>query len=238
MAALWVCHTFTMRAGLERFRAAVAEPVRLDEAALLLGHWQMPVDVEAGLSTLDAWAERVEASGAPTWERLRSVLFGTGGFSGAASYQDPHASFLTSVLRERVGLPISLGVITLEVARRLGLAAFGISFPGHFLVGMGDPSAPTILDPYHGGTILTHDDLVELLGRMDPTRGWDPSLVAPATSRQILQRMLHNLAGVYGRGDDLMRSLAVLEHLSVLLPDQPRIAVQLARLRERAELVN
>jgi regulator of sirC expression with transglutaminase-like and TPR domain len=138
------------------------------------------------------------------------------------------------VIERRQGIPISLSVLYLEVGRRVGVLAQGVNFPGHFLVRVAIEDAWLFLDPYSRGQALTPADLEALLRKTTtPTAVLEPSVIAAASKRQILARMLVNLAGIYGRNGDLPRSLDVLERLAVLEPSNPRILRDLTQLRER-----
>jgi regulator of sirC expression with transglutaminase-like and TPR domain len=171
---------------------------------------------------------------------LQAVVFGQLGFTGnGEDYHDPRNSFLAEVLRRRVGIPISLSVLVLEVARRIGLAAWGINFPGHFLVGVRDDGDPVVIDPFAGGVVRELDELDSMLRRASgPVAEVDDELLAPTPKAKILQRMLSNLAGIYGQRDDYFGSVEVLEHMQLLDPDNRRIADELERLRAQLEDLN
>ena len=162
------------------------------------------------------------------------------GFAGNTSdYYDPRNSFLTDVIDRRTGIPISLSVLYLEVSRRVGVLAQGVNFPGHFLVRVAIEDAWLFLDPFSGGRALTPGDLETLLRKTTtPDAVLEPSVIAAASKRQILSRMLVNLAGIYGRHGDLPRSLDVLERLAILEPQNPRIQRDLSQLRERVDGLN
>ncbi len=223
------------------------EDFPLDQAALLIGAWEYPQrDLAAYREHLDRIAHKV----APNVERATSGigrahaisdwLFDHLGFSGNHDdYYDPRNSFLTDVLDRRTGIPISLSVLYLEVARRVGVLAQGVNFPGHFLVRVAIEDAWLFLDPFSGGRALTPADLETLLRKTTtPDAVLEPSVIAAASKRQIVSRMLVNLAGIYGRNGDLPRSLDVLERLAILEPTNPRIARDLAQLRERVDGLN
>ena len=234
--------------GLGRFCDVVArEDFGLDHAALLIGAWDYPErDVELYRDQLDAIAqyaapEVARATGGIGRARaISDCLFERLGFVGNTDdYYDPRNSFLTDVLDRRTGIPISLSVLYLEVARRVGILAQGVNFPGHFLVRVAIEDAWLFLDPFAGGRALTPVDLETLLRKTTtPDAVLEPSVIAAASKRQIVARMLVNLAGIYGRNGDLPRSLDVLERLAILEPTNPRIARDLAQLRERVDGLN
>ncbi len=148
-----------------RFAEAVRrQPDHLDEALLLLAAETHPEPLdepglhswlERGRAALDELAAAVPEAGRPD-ERLRAVL---GSFGGSAlDYQRLDASLLPAVLESRRGLPILLSTVWTEVARRAGIAAYGVGLPGHFVVGVGDPDADRVLvDPFDGGRLLPYD---------------------------------------------------------------------------------
>ena len=234
--------------GLSRFAEVVGrEDFQLDHAALLIGAWEYPErDLETYRDMLDAFARRVAPdveraeNGIARAQAISDHLFDRMGFAGNTSdYSDPRNSFLCEVIDRRMGIPISLSVLYLEVARRVGVLAQGVNFPGHFLVRVAIEDAWLFLDPYSRGRALTPADLEALLRKTTtPTAVLGPSEIAAASKRQIVARMLVNLAGIYGRNGDLPRSLDVLERLAVLEPNNPRIARDLAQLRDRVDVLN
>lgn len=165
--------------------------------------------------------------------RLRDFLFEEEGFAGNhRDYYDPRNSCLNDVLERRLGIPITLSLVMMEVGRRVGLEINGVGLPGHFVVQAQVGREPVLLDPFDGGTILTQERAAELvacaLGRRVPLTG---AHFAPVTKRQILTRMLVNLRGVYVRRKEWAKALAVLDRLLVLDADTP------AHLRDRGSVL-
>jgi regulator of sirC expression with transglutaminase-like and TPR domain len=206
---------------LALFAHVVARPeaeLDLAQAALIIAEPEYPgLDVARYLERLDALAD--EARGhlpTPSLPTLARVLHGELGFRGnAADYYDPRNSYLNEVIERRTGIPITLAVVLMEVARRLGVTARGVSFPGHFLV-RGDEG---VVDPFDGRT-LEAADLRALHARATGHAGDpDPRLLQPATKRQILARMLHNLRQIWSDRGDATRVRAIEQRLSAL--DQP-----------------
>jgi regulator of sirC expression with transglutaminase-like and TPR domain len=239
---------------VERFAAVVQrdeDELELDVAALLIGAWEHEAfDVEPHRRALDALAARSAAAvgaAATTDEAARALartLFVELGFRGnTEDYYDPRNSFLADVLERKVGIPITLSVLYVEVARRLGLAAAGVGFPGHFLVrvdGTREPlSERLILDPFGGGAVLDRAGLAALLARASgPDARLEDVSLAPTPKRAILVRMLNNLAGIYGRTGDTFRSLEVYERIAVLDPSDDRLAASVERLRRLVSSLN
>jgi regulator of sirC expression with transglutaminase-like and TPR domain len=222
--------------------ALAADPPRLDLAALAIATLHRPeLDAAAYLHTLDALAARVQLE----MERhtghgevmagltaLRHVLADIEGFCGNEDdYQAPENSFLDQVLERKVGLPITLSVVYLEVARRAGIPLYGVPFPGHFLVACSAGDHKLVVDPYNSGEILTEEGCKELLERVAPQLRFNPSMLAPAPVELITYRMLSNLRRVYLERDDSERGLAVVDLLLMLAPNHP------GELRTRAALL-
>jgi regulator of sirC expression with transglutaminase-like and TPR domain len=234
--------------GLSRFAEIVTrDDFALDHAALLIGAWEYPArDLEIYRDMLDEIAARVapdvaEADdGAGRAAVISEWLFDRLGFVGNLDdYYDPRNSFLADVIDRRVGIPISLSVLFLEVSRRVGVLAQGVNFPGHFLVRVATEDAWLFLDPFSRGKVLSPADLETLLRKTTtPTAVLEPAVIAAASKRQIVSRMLVNLAGIYGRNGDLPRSLDVLERLAVLEPNNARITRDLEQLRDRVDGLN
>src|SRR5512138_1765819 len=153
-----------------RFAALLErDPVPLDEAALALAEEEYPdLDPEEVLVLLDRLGERVRARApaparaATLLEALRHVLVDEEGLRGnEADYADPRNSFLNEVLERKLGIPISLSVVWMEVARRAGLRLEGVGFPGHFLAKYVSPGGLEVfVDAFHGGEMLSADECV------------------------------------------------------------------------------
>jgi regulator of sirC expression with transglutaminase-like and TPR domain len=203
----------------------------LVEAALQLARVEYPnLCVQDALAPLQALVERsaafVQASATPGdvlghVQQLGQFLFDAEGFTGnLGDYDDPRNSFVNDVLARRTGIPITLSIIYMHVGRRVGLWLEGVNFPGHFLVrckGMLGDAAPTedlILDPFHGGIVLTERDCARILARhAGEGARFERVLLAPAFKTQILVRMLVNLKRAYAR----MRSFAQARDVSDLV---------------------
>jgi len=179
------------------------------------------LDVERERARVDAIAEpvgRLEGYGAEAQAtKLAEHLFVTLGFRGNADeYYDPRNSFLNDVLDRRLGIPISLSLLYTEVARRVGIVASGVSFPGHFLVRIERESGdPLVVDPFNSGRVVGRPTLESML---PDGRRLDRSALVAAKPRAILQRMLVNLKGIYATRGELSRLLVVLSRLLELDP--------------------
>ena len=218
----------------EQYRAfaeAVSGPeMDLARVALTIALPEYPeLDVGRYLTRLDELAESVgEAAGAAedAYRRLACleyVLFKQQGFKGnAENYYDPENSFFNRVVDRKTGIPITLSVLYMEVARRVGLEVRGVGFPGHFLVKTVCDGEEVFVDPFHGGSILSPADLQGLLDKMYGGRlEVQPEFLSAVSSGQIVQRMLNNIKLIYANRQDLKRCLRVVEQLVILNPDAP-----------------
>jgi regulator of sirC expression with transglutaminase-like and TPR domain len=215
----------------------------LGRATLLIAHGLDPTcDVDASMEVLDRLAAGVrqllpsEPTPAESSEVLREYLFETLGFHGnATDYFDPRNSLLHEVLARRTGIPITLSIVALEVAHRAGIPAFGIGFPGHFILGIGRRDACILMDAFHGGRRLNGKILTDLLrGVAGADARVLPEHLRPAGKRAVLTRLLVNLRGVYQKRTEPMNVLHVLDRLVELNPfpvgelrDRGRVYAQL-----------
>jgi len=206
----------------DRFLAVVTLPsaaVRLDEAALCIAAvTDPPVDVDAYLGRLDALAATCPA---PTLDALVTHLFRDQRFSGNRDdYYDPRNSMLHHVIDRRVGIPVSLSVVTMEVGRRLGVPLWGVGLPGHFLVrDKVDPSV--FVDPFHGGRFLDEAGCRRLYRSLaGPDAPWNEAHLDPIDRPSIIARMLINLKAIYARRNDLDRLRQVMR-LRLAVPGTP-----------------
>lgn len=213
-----------------RFAELIArDPVPLDEAALAIAEEEYPdLEPEPYLTRLDDLAARVRRKApapgraASTLRALREVLHEEEGLRGNDDdYYDPRNSFLNEVLDRRLGIPISLSAVYLEVARRAGLRLEGVGFPGHFLVKYASPGGPEVfLDAHHGGEILSAAECVARYRARTGGKELDPRYLAAVPTRPILARMLHNLKRIYAERKDDVRMFWVLDRALLLVPGQ------------------
>ena len=221
-----------------QFAALVQQPEEqwnLDRAALLIAREAYPdLSVEQYLRRLDALAEATReclpsAAGGAAPARddvllaVREVLVEQEGFGGnEEDYHDPRNSFLNEVLDRRVGLPITLSLVYMEVSRRLGVPAQGIGLPGHFIVGWPPdrPSGETrYLDPFHGGRELTVDDCGELFREMFGTDiSFSEDLLQAVSKRALIARILRNLKLRYVGEQQFRLALDAVERILLVEP--------------------
>jgi regulator of sirC expression with transglutaminase-like and TPR domain len=173
---------------------------------------------------------------------LSDYLYVVCGFRGArADYYDPKNSFLNEVLDRKVGIPITLAVVYIEVARRLGVDALGVGFPGHFLVRLGarspgpggERNEPVIVDPFNHGRLLGADALSAMLAAGHVRVPLSNEMLTPARTRHIVARMLMNLRGIYTSRGDSARLLLTLDRLIDLMPELTSELIERAKLYEQ-----
>lgn len=212
------------------FRQAVDRPeelIDLGRAALTIALDEYPnLDIAACLSRIDELAVRVagRAGGESNIYRsiaaLNTVLFKEQGFGpNRDNYFDPRNSFLNEVLERKTGIPITLSVLYMEVALRVGLPLCGVSFPGHFLVKYSSADEEIVIDPFNGGEIKSPENLERLLdAQYGGKLAMQPQFLEGASKKQILKRMLNNLKVIYLREDATLKALPVLDRLVILDP--------------------
>lgn len=234
-----------------RFSAWAAQPTerqRLDEGALLVAEIARPdLDHRPAIRLLDTFAAEVwESLGSDTRllrpeqtsrrraairliEAMNDVLVGRHNFHGATDdYTNPRNSFIDVALERRVGLPITLASIYLEVARRLGAPLEGVGLPAHFMARWPLPAAeggPIYVDAFHGGCMLEDAEMRHFILTLikAPARNrFEPAWLRALNTRQIVTRILLNLKGAYFELGDTAMLLEVVDRLTALRPDLPQ----------------
>ena len=212
------------------FRLAVGRPeeqIDLARAALAMVNCDYPhLEVDAYLTRIDelAGSAKQRLGSEPDVDcsiaALNAVLFQQSGFQGnRENYFDPKNSFLNEVLDRKIGIPISLSVLYMEVARRIGLPLHGVGFPGHFLVKYSGDREEILIDPFNQGEIRSHESLEAMLDKLYGQKvSLNPEFLESISKKQIFKRMLNNLKSIYLRANDLMRGLSVVERLVILEP--------------------
>ena len=204
--------------------------IELDRAALLIAAEEYPgLDIDKCLAQLDLFADGARRRQDQRAEPLARILglnhylFDELGFNGnVEDYYDARNSFLNDVLDRRTGIPITLSVVYIEVARRLGLPVVGVGMPGHFIVKYAEGEAEILIDPFGGGRLLSEEGCREKVREMyGGALGFHPSFLEAVTKRQILLRMLQNLKGIYARASDHHKTLGVVERALLVSPDAP-----------------
>ena len=147
-------------------------------------------------------------------------------------YHDPRNSFLNDVLDRGLGIPLTLGIVLLEVGWRLGLAVEGVNFPGHFLVRYRGEAVSFLIDPFHGGMIRSRREVQRILARRKGVSvPLGDRLLRTASKRDMIVRLLLNLKRIYLRAADDVRALAAVERILVVCPTARR------QIRDRGYLL-
>ena len=216
---------------MNAFKQLVRRPeaqLDLGLAALAVARVEYPELVPGDyLRRLDELAARSGAhgieDGREALERLRQFLFEEAGFRGNVdAYYDPRNSCLNDVIDRKLGIPITLSILVIEVGRRLGLAIDGIGLPGHFIVAAQVAGERILLDPFNGGAVLTEAGCVEVASLAVGRRvKLTPTHFVPCTKRQVLIRMLRNLKTVYAKESEWEKLLRVVDRLLVLDEEAP-----------------
>ncbi len=218
------------RQTLDRLALAIeADAIDLFSAALLIAELDNPeLDRPAYERQLERLARDIAAgipddgSGSEKLAVLDRVLFEERGFHGSrGDYYNRANSYVNEVLDDREGIPITLAVIYMELASRLGVAVEGIGFPGHFLVRHDAVDGPEWIDVFDRGRRLSRTDLARRLAD-DSGETLDDSHLEPAPPRAILARMLNNLLGIASRAEEPERMLRYLDALILVDPDSAR----------------
>jgi regulator of sirC expression with transglutaminase-like and TPR domain len=219
-----------MDPALQAFGALLQGPdnsIDLARAALAVARLEHPdLDESFELGRLDALATRAGAgrrADAAALEKLRRFLFEEEGFRGNdGEYYDPRNSCLNDVLDRKLGIPITLSVLTMEVGRRVGIEIAGVGLPGHFIVSASVGGKPVLLDPFNGGSVLTPATAAEVAARAvgRPVK-LEEAHWTPCSRRQIVVRMLRNLKTIYAKQKAWDRALGVIDRLLLIDPEAP-----------------
>ena len=221
---------------LELQRLATAESVDavggnfdLATGALLIASTDAPnVDIDGCCANLDRIAEAAQArtpSQAGPLEELNAItdlLFGVIGFAGNRDdYYDPNNSYLHQVLERRLGIPITLSLLCIEVGRRAGVPVLGIGMPGHFLVRHRDEEN-YFVDAFNGGVLMNRAECGAVLrGAAGDDARLEEHHLNPVTPREILARVLRNLKAIYWDREEFDRCITTIGALMAVLPDRP-----------------
>lgn len=193
---------------------------RLDRSCLLVSAVFEPhVDVARSLRVLDALAadaERAAAGATDSYAMAGAVLdavFKSGGFNGnAARYHERGNSLLSTVLERRTGIPITLSIVVIEVARRIGLRLDGIGLPGHFVVRFPDATSRLFIDAFDKGRVIDATQCVDIVDRHTGGRvTWSDRFLEPVAPRAIIKRVLANLKNVLSHAKDYASALTAIE---------------------------
>jgi regulator of sirC expression with transglutaminase-like and TPR domain len=226
------------------------ESINLAKAALYIAQEEYPqLDPEEYLNALDLMAleleERLPQERYPLRiiQYINEYLFDDLKFTGnKTNYYDPRNSFLNEVIDRRLGIPITLALVYLEIASRIDFPMVGVGMPGHFLIRPDIPDTEIFIDVFNQGEVMFPQDCQNLLSQIyQQSVTLQPEFLAPVTHRQFLVRMLTNLKYIYLQKHDLEKALAAVERILLLFPevvlelrDRGLLCYQLGRFTQAA----
>lgn len=238
-----------------RFEEIAGRPdplLDLVEASLVIALEEHPaLDIERHLTEVESWSDAVRGrlEGSRDVERIvetiNRLLFDEEGFHGENDdYYDPRSALLSEMLERHAGLPIGLSILYIELSRRVGVEATGVSLPGRFLVKFSGAFGVVVVDPFDGGRVLTTIELQKIL---DGMYGGGVQLrehhLRSFTPKQILARELAQLKAAYLSQHDLPRAAASIDRLLILdnrdayeVRDRAQLAMQMHAYRQSIEL--
>ena len=200
----------------------------LAQAAMLVAaETRAECEPELALAQLDAWRVELASRMAPEWNNLqrlvvlRKYMYEDLGFHGdIENYSDADNSRLDQVITRRMGIPLTLAIVMLELGHACGMPLHGVGFPGHFLVRLAGESEDLLLDPFdHAKTVTVHDCHVMLRASSSGEMAFDESFIRNVTAREMLWRLLQNLKLASLNNGDLATALACIERLLAMKPD-------------------
>jgi regulator of sirC expression with transglutaminase-like and TPR domain len=206
------------------------EHINLEKAALYIAQEANPnLDVEEYLNAIDTMADEVrerlpqESYPLRIVQTINHYLYEDLGFSGnQVDYYDPRNSFLDQVLDRRTGIPITLSLVYLAIAKRLDFPMVGIGMPGHFLIRPDVEEMELFVDPFHQGEILFMQDCQDRLNQLyGQAVEMQPQFLETVSSRQFLARMLTNLKHIYLNRGEIAACLSAIERILILFPEAP-----------------
>jgi regulator of sirC expression with transglutaminase-like and TPR domain len=206
------------------------EAINLEKAALYIALEEYPdLNVDAYIDALDQTAaavkERLPAEFYPLkiLKTIQQYLYDDLGYSGnRAEYYDPRNSFLNEVIDRRIGIPITLSIIYLAIARRIDFPMIGINMPGHFIIRPIAQDMEIFVDPFNGGDILFLQDCEDLLVKVFDRRvELQPEYLAPVSNQQLIGRLLTNLKIIYVNQRNFPKAAQASERILLVFPNAP-----------------
>lgn len=215
----------SINSNIDRFKTLLNQPdkdISLAKAALMIARLEYPeLDIDDYLLKIQNIAEEIHnrlpatANAAEILKQLNHVLFIEKGYEGnSSSYYDPRNSFLNDVIERKLGIPISLSILYIEIGNALGLPLSGIAFPGHFLVKLEISDGAIVLDPYFGGISLNEEDIEERLreyygSKLNKSRA--QGVLASSTNKEITLRIMRNLRNLYLQEENWTKALPLAD---------------------------
>jgi regulator of sirC expression with transglutaminase-like and TPR domain len=239
------------RRALDALGTLPDDEIAIGEAALLLGVLDLPgADIGAARAALSALAREAVAAaaadpvadgGEPEARRalLAGLLAGMHGFAGdSETYDDPANANLIRVLERRRGLPVALGILWLHCAEALGWDVAGLSFPGHFLLGIAGREGRRLVDPFHGGAALGGSEVRALLKQVQGEQAEiRPAMLRPVGRREVLLRLQNNVKLRRLRTGDWAGALVAAEDMLRIAPEEAALWREAALMNQRLERI-
>ena len=203
------------------------DEIDLARAGFLIAAMEYPgLDLDHQVGLLDslsaAVSGRLEASRDPLFcvNTLSEYLFDEVGFQGNLDdYYDPRNSFLNEVLSRRLGIPITLSLVCIEVGKRLDIPLLGVSMPGHFLL-KHQQEEDLFIDPFYKGILLSEEECAQRLQQVTQANiPWESRFLAPVSNRDFVARILRNLKNIYVQRQDHNHAIMTIDRLIVLQPE-------------------
>jgi regulator of sirC expression with transglutaminase-like and TPR domain len=209
------------------------EIVPLDESLALIGHFaDTSTEPNLVLSELDRLASTISAT---TAVELMAELFGPSGFTGnSVEYDDPNNSLLQQVIARRLGIPITLCAVAIEIGRRVDIDIVGVGMPGHFLCRTASQRDSSFFDPFHSPQPLTAEQCRSLYENLTQMDNWSAEFLEPSSSRLMVIRVLSNLKSIYRRRSDIANLRWVMRLRSVIPEISAGESVEFAQLVRRS----
>jgi len=206
--------------------------ISLAKAALMIARLEYPeLNIEEYLLKIQTMAREINnrlpvtANAAEILKQLNHVLFIEKGYEGNSdAYYDPRNSFLNDVIERKLGIPISLSILYIELGHALGLPLSGVSFPGHFLVKLEISDGAIVLDPYFGGISLNEDDIEERLREYygaKLNKSHTHGILASSSNKEIILRVMRNLRNLYMQEENWQKALPLADIMVEMDADLP-----------------
>ncbi len=230
-------HPAEARRRFEEYARGEIRESNLAAGALLVALEEYPgLDAEEYIGKLEGVADRVRGRMGPREPEvfrlghLHHELFDAEGFSGnAQNYYDVRNSFLNEVIDRKVGLPITLATVFIDVARRVGLNASGIGLPGHYIVRVQFPLSEVFIDPFHAGRTLTLAEIDTMLSEMSGGQvRLRPHFLRRWSARETLIRLLANLQNAFDRAGEAKKAASAAERIAILSRSGPPAAAEMS----------
>jgi regulator of sirC expression with transglutaminase-like and TPR domain len=219
--------------------AGPASPRTLTRAALAVAAEDFGSDIDSYLTRLNSWSnllvERLKSDPDLSTSLLNRLVFNELGFRGNfENYSDPRNSFLSYVIDQRKGIPLTLALVYIDIAVSAGIDAFGIGMPGHFLVGVNEQGRTTLVDCFNGRIVDEEDCRAKLDEIFEGRIELAPHHLKRTPTRQILSRLLTNLKAAYARCGLYKQAIAVSERILVVEPGNSVELLDRARFKAQS----